>query len=189
MKLFAFVGVVILLVSSSVGMSSAKMYWDGSDVTDATITDKDFQAKLPGQQATVPRVKMYDDYEVLDIDSERGARQNVPPAVRPVRRVPAGFSDQPPRRRDAGSPSAARARRPETTKAEPSITDKPKPVASAPGKGPRSGGGPTRESVQTQTSEEPESASPPAVKKMPWGQVDVKPAEPEEKKFKWGEKK
>jgi len=190
MKLIVFLGLVILLVSSPVGMSSAQMYWEGSGETDTTITAKDFQAKVPGRPLTTPRVKMYDDYEVLDIEPEQAPQQTAPRAVTAARTRP-GFTSEPPRSTTTAPPPAAGPRRPGTTKAEPSqsITDKPRPVMSAPGKGPKSEGGATREDTQTQTLGRTEPTSPPATKKMPWGQgqVDVKPAEPEEEKLKWGE--
>lgn len=192
MKLSVFLGLVIVLVSFAGEMSSAKMYWEGGSDTENTITAKDFQAKLPGRQVTTPSVKMYDDFEVMDIRPEQEKRQVAPPAARPGRTragTRPGFLPDEPQRRSTPATTAAGPRRTGATRAEPtqSITDKPRPVGSTPGKGPKSEGEPTRADTQTQTSGKTETTSPPVTKKMPWGQVDVKPAEPEEKKLKWGE--
>ncbi len=191
MKLCVVLGLVMLLVSSPVGMSTAKMYWDGSAETDATISAKDVQAKTPARAPTTSLPKMYDDYKVLDIDGEHETQQNVPPVVTPMPRRSAVTSGLPSRRRSTTPPAFERSRRPGVTRAEPaqSIADKPRPVASAPGKGPRPEAGSIGEDLKTQTSGPAETTSPPPpTKKMPWGQVDVKSAEPEKKNLKWGEK-
>ncbi|MFH1114000.1 MAG: hypothetical protein V1792_08770 [Pseudomonadota bacterium] len=190
MKLFVFLGLVVLLVSSPVGMSSAKMYWDGSPETDAAVGVTDVEAKPPAKQDGTSLPKMYDDYKVLDIESDGGTRQDVSPVAAPVRRRPAATSVAPSPRQSPARPSAEGVRRPEATGSGPSqsISDRPKPVASAPGKGPRPEAGSIGDDLKTQASGPVETSSPPPTKKMPWGQADVKPAGPEKKKLEWGEK-
>ncbi|MDQ7781711.1 MAG: hypothetical protein RDU20_02450 [Desulfomonilaceae bacterium] len=191
MKFLVFPGLVILLVLSSLGLSAAKMYWDRSGETDITITEPVADVKPIDKPAAPPRTKMYDDFQVMDIESAPGEVQAAPPVVAPLAPRPAAAVVQPPTRRSVTSPDTAGPRRPAAADVEPSrsIIDRPQPVASAPGRGPRSETGAEGEVTSTETTAKPETTSPPPTRKMPWGQVDVKPAEPEEKKFKWGERK
>jgi hypothetical protein len=195
MKPLVFLGLMILLISSPGGMSSATMYWDNSVERDATITDADFDAKLPGTPPSGKSVKLYDTYQLPSVDS---LDEDEGEAAQPVRRIRSRAGDaslQTPRinrtrTRPANGPRRTIA--PAEPRSEP-VLDRPKPVDASPDRDLRVTPDQPDSAVESPGSGAPEKTDPPTTKRMPWGNVNVKQAEPREPKEKklpqWGQKK
>jgi len=194
MKRVLLLGVMILMVCSPLAVSYAEdeVYWEGITPDEPTITDKDFRLDFK-----VPAAKSLGDLEIYDQpkdifeedESAAPARTASPVApAEPQLRPPA----QP---RTLTRPPADVS--PRTTGTTPRSSEIiPPPAETSPG---------TTESInqrrrgstgtQVQQSDEGGRTPLPASadeldragqKKMKWGQVDVKPAEPKGK-FQWGQ--
>ena len=184
MKPLVFLALTIMLISSLAGMSFAGMYWTGETDRSTSITDADFDAKVPGTNPSTRRFKMYDDYQPPTLSNEPEAEEGDASALSPIRRRST--------RRTEGATRNTRAttgpRRPEITRPEPaqSITDKPRAVTGTPGTSPGTLNGPIQSVIGTPATSTPATTGI-EEKKMPWGKVEVKSAEPKTGKFKWGE--
>jgi len=188
MKRFAFFGTAILLVVFTAGVTFAQeVYWESAEL-DETITDDDFQ-KDYGRPILAPSLgdkDVYDNFVVPDIDP-RVEPDEVPAAPVqtrtpdvPARTEPAARPAEPSPRPREIAPRQRETRRPAAG---------PRPAETAPGAGPSSLGRPEQtapgrglEDDLRQPSGTPAPAPAPdaaSSRKMKWGQVDVKPAEPQ----------
>jgi len=203
MKRLVLTGLMILLVSSPVGMVQAQMYWDQSQVPDATIKDSDF-GKGPADQRPAKSLgdqEIYDDYQVPDVEPE-AERQNVPivpPTAAPEPRVIA------PRQTDTTRSTTGLLRQPRATIRRPTeratnprtTVSQPKPAETSPGepsavtRSPESSvAGPGEKAVTTVTpgrTTAPEETERPSTKRMKWGQgAEDKTSEQPKPKLQWG---
>jgi hypothetical protein len=190
MKRVLLLVVMVLMVCSPLAVSYAEdeVYWEGITPADPTITDKDFRLdfKLPAAKS-LGDLEIYD--QPKDIFEEEESAAPAPPAAsaEPQLRPPV----QP---RSLTRPPADVS--PRTTGTTPRSSEIiPQPAETSPG---------TTESVTkrrkgstaTQVQQSDEGRRTPAAssdeldmagqKRMKWGQVDVKPAEPKGK-FQWGQ--
>lgn len=157
------------------GVAIASMYWDQSqDPDDAMAGTAQKARSLDPSPSTTPAkpVKMYDDNQVLDVDSfdepvpARTPRiQPEPPAVQPApaqrRRVP---------------PSPARQSVAPRAQGQDVERVRPQPVPSSPGKVEEKQEANTGEPAviqRTGPTKELEAA-PPVTKRMPWGRTEMK---------------
>lgn len=187
MKRIVLEGLLIVLVFSLVGMSHAGMYWEMTEEPEDNIPKTQMKALSPATSGTASQkptlVKMYDDGEVLQIEDEP---QDVP------RPVPASSVESPALQPRIGPRTSA----PASTQRRPAVTpsprremkqERPKQIQSAPGQPVE--GKPQESIVKPDAAGEGGSTEPPPVtKKMPWGKVDVKPAEPQPL-LQWGNNK
>ena len=203
MKRLVLTGLMILLVSSLVGMVQAQMYWDQSEVPDATIKDSDFD-KGPANQRPAKSLGdrgIYDNYQVPDVEPE-AERQNAP--ITPAAAAPEPRVITPPRQTDTTRSTTDLLRRPratirrstertanprttvsqpkpaETSPGEPSaVTRSPEPSVSGLGEKPAT-------SVTPGRTTPPEETERPSTKRMKWGQgAEEKTSEPKPK-LQWG---
>ncbi len=202
MKRLVLTGLMILLVSSLVGTVQAQMYWDQSEVPDATIKDSEFD-KGPADQRpakTLGDLEIYDDYQVPDVEPE-AAQQTAPiasPAATPGPRVVAprqtdttrSTTDLLRRPRATIRRSTERATRPRTTVSQPkpaetspgepaTVTRSPESSVSDPGEKATTTVTPGRTTAPVETER-------PSTKRMKWGQgAEEKTSEPKPK-LQWG---
>ncbi len=200
MKRVLLLGVMILMVCSPLAVSYAEdeVYWEGITPADPTITDKDFRLDFK-----TPAAKSLGDLEIYDqpkdIFEEEESAEQAPPAASATPTAPVAPAEpqlRPPiQPRSLTRPSADVS--PRTTGTTPRSSEIiPQPAETSPGSTEstiqRRQGSPA---TQVQQSDEGRSTPVPASadeldragqKKMKWGQVDVKPAEPKGK-FQWGQ--
>lgn len=180
MKRILFLGVMVMLLSFPMGMAhAAEIYWDGL-AADETIGDEDFKYKYgePKSTKSLGDLEIYDNNLVINVEGPDDA-----PA-------PDYTSDAPIPPRSVSTPRSTDAPPPQPRVA-PRVTDTGRTrdsVKRSPERAPK----PATQEIETQPGATEQTVSgepaPPPEKKMKWGQVDVKPAEPKTK-FKWGEKK
>jgi len=194
MKRVLLLGVMILMVCSPLAVTYAEdeVYWEGRTPADPTITGKDFRLDFK-----TPAAKSLGDLEIYDQPKDIfEEEESAAPARTTTPVTPAGPQLRPPiQPRSLTRPPADVS--PRTTGTTPRSSEIiPQPAETSPG---------TTESViqrrqgstatQVQQSDEDRSTPVPASadeldragqKKMKWGQVDVKPAEPKGK-FQWGQ--
>jgi hypothetical protein len=200
MKRILFFGLTIVLVASMMGLAHASMYWDRSEELDEEIPEQEVTpspAPTPPAAQLPPPVQMYDDYEVPDIDSEE--EEDVVEVAAPIPSsavspaLPSTLSAPTTSPAPTVSPGerAIRPRGPAVTTAPRRDVDSqsPKPVTSTPGPPAQLRPGESTASKTTPAGDAPAMGEPPAAKKMPWGKVDVKPAEPTTSTFPRGEQK
>jgi hypothetical protein len=191
MKRVLLLAVMIVMVCSPLAVSHAEdeIYWEGTTPGEPTITDKDFTLDFK-----VPAAKSLGDLEIYDqpkdiFEGEESSAQVEPTA--PI--ATAEPQIRPPvRPRSLTRPSTDIV--PPAPRATPRASEiNPQPAETNPG----SAESTTRRqkgslSTQVQQSNEGSITSADQLdragqKKMKWGQVDVKPAEPSGK-FKWGQR-
>ncbi|MEW6532689.1 MAG: hypothetical protein AB1473_17795 [Thermodesulfobacteriota bacterium] len=179
MKRFLLAGACILvMVFSGALLSAQEVYWDGEVTVDDTITDKDTKLKIgePLDPDKLYTQEIYDSRQLPEIDepsefpevSPEPTAIPRPTTVTPAPRRPASV-DQPrtTTTRQPTTPGRSPRRSPGTSiDTSPATTDQ------------------TKQRTQTQAVDE--LPPKPDTKKMPWGQVDVKPAEPKDKPLQWG---
>ncbi len=194
MKRVLLLGVMILMVCSPLVVTYAEdeVYWEGRTPADPTITDKDFRLDFK-----TPAAKSLGDLEIYDQPKDIFEEEESAAPARTTTPVAPGEPQlRPPvQPRSLTRPPADVS--PRTTGTTPRSSEIiPQPAETSPG---------TTESViqrrqgstatQVQQSDEDRSTPVPASadeldragqKKMKWGQVDVKPAEPKGK-FQWGQ--
>ena len=194
MKRVLLLGVMILMVCSPLAVTYAEdeVYWEGRTPADPTITGKDFRLDFK-----TPAAKSLGDLEIYDQPKDIfEEEESAAPARTTTPVTPAEPQLRPPiQPRSLTRPPADVS--PRTTGTTPRSSEIiPQPAETSPG---------TTESViqrrqgstatQVQQSDEDRSTPVPASadeldragqKKMKWGQVDVKPAEPKGK-FQWGQ--
>jgi len=194
MKRVLLLGVIILMVCSPLAVTYAEdeVYWEGRTPADPTITGKDFRLDFK-----TPAAKSLGDLEIYDQPKDIfEEEESAAPARTTTPVTPAEPQLRPPiQPRSLTRPPADVS--PRTTGTTPRSSEIiPQPAETSPG---------TTESViqrrqgstatQVQQSDEDRSTPVPASadeldragqKKMKWGQVDVKPAEPKGK-FQWGQ--
>jgi hypothetical protein len=191
---------MVLMVCSPLAVSYAEdeVYWEGITPADPTITDKDFRLdfKLPAAKS-LGDLEIYD--QPKDIFEEEESAAPTPPAASARPSAPATPAEpqlRPPvQPRGLTRPPADVS--PRTTGTTPRSSEIiPQPTETSPGSTEstikrRRGSSAT----QVQQSDEGRRTPAPASadeldragqKKMKWGQVDVKPAEPKGK-FQWGQ--
>jgi hypothetical protein len=195
MKRLLLLGVMILMVCSPLAVTYAEdeVYWEGRTPADPTITDKDFRLDFK-----TPAAKSLGDLEIYDqpkdIFAEDQSAAPTPPAAAARPTGPAAPAEpqlRPPvQPRSLTRPPADVS--PRTTGATPRSTEiVPLPAETTPGATESTIKRRQRSTTpQVQRSEEdrsaPDELDKAGQKKMKWGQVDVKPAEPKGK-FQWGQ--
>ncbi len=194
MKRLLLLAVTILMVCSppAVSYAAEEIYWEGRTPADPTVTDKDFRLDFK-----TPAAKSLGDLEIYDQPKDIFAEdESATPATPTAPVAPAEPQLRAPiSPRSLIRPSAEVA--PRARGFTPKSTEIiPQPAETSPG---------STESIlqheqgspatQIQQSDEERSTSVPGSvdeldragqKKMKWGQVDVKPAEPKGK-FQWGQ--
>jgi hypothetical protein len=196
MKRVLLLVVMVLMVCSPLAVSYAEdeVYWEGITPADPTITDKDFRLDFK-----LPAAKSLGDLEIYDQPKDIFAEEeSAPPAAsaRPTAPVaPAEPQLRPPvQPRGLTRPPADVS--PRTTGTTPRSSEIiPQPAETSPG-ATESVIKRRKGSTATQVQQSDEGGRTPAAsadeldmagqKKMKWGQVDVKPAEPKGK-FQWGQ--
>lgn len=203
MKRMLFTGLMIIMVSSPFGMVHGQMYWDQSDVPDATIKDSDFGKPSPDRKAakSFGELEIYDDFQVPDIEEPAAAQTTAPvaapssttepPAVAPRRtgttrsttdllRRPRATIRRSTERTSRPRPDVSQPKPAETSPGEPSaVTKSPEPSTS----GPARDAGTTAAPGATTGLEE---ADRPATKRMKWGQPGESKVEEPKPKLQWG---
>jgi hypothetical protein len=193
MKRVLLLGVMILMVCSPLAVTYAEdeVYWEGITPADPTITDKDFRLDFK-----IPAAKSLGDLEIYDQPKDIFEEEE---SAAPVRTASPVAPAEPQLRPSTQPRSLTRPPAdvsPRTTGTTPRSSEIiPQPTETSPRttesiiqrrRGPSS--------TQVQQSDEGRSTPVPASsdeldragqKKMKWGQVDVKPAEPKGK-FQWG---
>jgi len=169
---------ILVMVFSVAAVYAQEVYWDGEATVDDTITDKDTKLKIgePLDPDKLYTQEIYDSRELPEIDEPSEFPELSPtPAA-----VPSPTTVTPPPRRS-------------TTLEQPRSTTTRQPSVSGRGAGATRGRSvdtppAVTDQPQQQTQTQPVDDLPPKpdTKKMPWGQVDVKPAEPKGKTLQWG---
>ena len=180
MKRVLFLGVMTLLLSFPLGiLYAAEIYWDGT-TADPEITDSDFKFKYGESRdaKSLAELEVYDNNLVINVPgpdepSESDYESGAPIPPRAVT-TPRSTDVAPPRPQVAPRSTTGTTRGPVMRRTP---DQSPKPATQEIKAQPRAG--------EQKVSDQPPAAT---EKKMKWGQVDVKPSEPQNR-FKWGEKK
>ena len=126
MKRLLIMGLIVLCSLAFLDkVFSAEIYWDRSAPVDDTITPEDFGKNQDKKANDTPkRFKMYDDFQVPDIDSPRPAPQADQPVVAPPEDLPRPQAIVP-------APAPPASRTPDTSPR--TSVDSPRPATTAPG--------------------------------------------------------
>jgi hypothetical protein len=196
MKRVLLLVVMVLMVCSPLAVSYAEdeVYWEGITPADPTITDKDFRLdfKLPAAKS-LGDLEIYD--QPKDIFEEEESAAPAPPVASAGPTAPVAPAEpqlRPPvQPRGLTRPPADVS--PRTTGTTPRASEIiPQPAETSPGttESIKQRRAPTRVQQSNEGGRAPAASSDeldmPGQKKMKWGQVDVKPAEPKGK-FQWGQ--
>lgn len=194
MKRVLLLGVMILMVCSPLAVSYAEdeVYWEGITPDEPTITDKDFRLDFK-----VPAAKSLGDLEIYDQPKDIFEEdESVAPAVTTTPVAPTEPQLRPPAQpRTLTRPPADVS--PRTTGTIPRSSEIIPPPAETSPRTTESINQRRQGSTGTEVQQSNEGGRMPSPvsadeldragqKKMKWGQVDVKPAEPKGK-FQWGQ--